>query len=65
MKLIIDVSEEIYKRTLQYKNTPVISNLANDNAELTHAVANGIPLPKVDETIIDKTFESSSYNEGY
>ena len=65
MKLIIDISEEVYKRTLPYKDTPVISNLANDNSELTYAIANGIPLPKGDGAIIDKTLESSSYNEGY
>ena len=46
VELVIKIPEEIYKRVLPYKDLPVISNLANDYPELTHAVANGVPLPK-------------------
>jgi hypothetical protein len=46
MNIVINIDEEVYKRTLPYKDLPVISNLANDYDEITHAVANGVPLPK-------------------
>lgn len=46
MQIVINIDEEVYKRTLPYKDLPIISNLANDYPELTHAVANGTPLPK-------------------
>ena len=44
MKILIDIDEKIYKQILPYKDVPVISNLANYSPELTHAIANGIPL---------------------
>lgn len=53
MHLVINIDEEVYKRTLSYKDLPVISNLANDYPELTHAVANGVPLPKGHGRIAD------------
>lgn len=46
MQIVINIDEEVYKRTLPYKDLPIISNLANDYDEITHAVANGVTLPK-------------------
>lgn len=46
MQILINIDEVIYKRILPYKDLPVISNLANDFPEITHAIANGVPLPK-------------------
>jgi hypothetical protein len=46
MQLVISIDEKIYNRILPYKDCPVISNLANDFPEITHAIANGVPLPK-------------------
>lgn len=46
MKLVIDIEEAIYKECIPYKDTPIISNLANYNSEIIHAVANGTLLPK-------------------
>lgn len=42
MQVVINIGEEIYKRTLPYKNEPVFS----DYSAFIHAVANGVPLPK-------------------
>lgn len=53
MQIVINIDEEVYKRTLPYKDLPIISNLANDYPELTHAVANGVPLPKEHGRIAD------------
>lgn len=53
MHIVINIDEEVYKRTLSYKDLPVTSNLANDHPELTHAVANGVPLPKGHGRLID------------
>ena len=53
MKIIIDIEEEIYKECIPYKDTPIMSNLANDNSEIVHAVANGTPLPKGHGRLID------------
>jgi hypothetical protein len=53
MQLVINIDEEIYKRVLPYKDVPVISNLANDFPEITHAIANGVPLPKEHGRLID------------
>lgn len=53
MHIVINIDEEVYKRTLSYKDLPVTSNLANDYPELTHAVANGVPLPKGHGRLID------------
>ena len=53
MHIVINIDEEVYKRTLPYKDLPVISNLANDYDEITHAVANGVPLPKGHGRIAD------------
>lgn len=46
MKIVIDIEEAIYKECIPYKDAPIISNLANYNSEIVHAVANGTPLPK-------------------
>lgn len=46
MQIVIDIGEAIYKECIPYKDTPIISNLANYNSEIIHAVANGTPLPK-------------------
>lgn len=54
MQLLINISKEIYERTLPYKDSPIVSNLANDYPELTHAVANGTPLPEGHGDLIDK-----------
>jgi hypothetical protein len=53
MQLVINIDEVIYKRILPYKDVPVISNLANDFPEITHAIANGVPLPKGHGRLID------------
>ncbi len=53
MQIVINISEEIYKRILPYKDLPIVSNLANDYPELIHAVANGTPLPKRHGRLID------------
>lgn len=44
MQIVIDIDENIYKGALVYKDTKLTGNNANDLAELTIAVANGIPL---------------------
>ena len=54
MQVVINIDEEIYKRILPYKDEPVISNLANDYPEITHAIANGTPLPKGHGKLVDK-----------
>jgi hypothetical protein len=46
MQIVINIDEKIYKRILPYKDLPIISNLCNDYPEITHAVANGVPLQK-------------------
>jgi hypothetical protein len=53
IKLVIKIPEEIYKRILPYKDVPVISNLANDFSEITHAIANGVPIPKGHGRLVD------------
>ncbi len=45
VELVIKIPEEIYKRILPYRDFPLISNLTTDSLKLTHAVANGVPLP--------------------
>ena len=40
MQIVINIDEEVYNRTLTYKDIPEIANL------LLYAVANGVPLPK-------------------
>jgi hypothetical protein len=54
MQIVINIDEEIYKRILPYKDVPVISNLCNDYPEITHAIANGVPLPKGHGELIDR-----------
>ena len=44
MQILIDIDENVYKGALVYKDTKLTGNNANDLAELTIAVANGIPL---------------------
>lgn len=46
MQIVIDIDEDIYNRSLVYKDKQLTVNSANDLAELTVAVANGIPLPE-------------------
>ena len=46
VELVIKIPEEIYKRILPYRDFPLISNLTSDSLKLTHAVANGVKLPK-------------------
>lgn len=46
VELVIKIPEEIYKRILPYRDFPLISNLTTDSLKLTHAVANGTPIPK-------------------
>ena len=53
MQIVINIDEAIYKRILPYKDVPVISNLCNDYPEITHAIANGVPLPKGHGRLID------------
>ena len=53
VELVIKIPEEIYKRILPYRDFPIISNLANDNSEIIHAVANGVPLSKGHGRLID------------
>ena len=53
MQIVINIDEKIYKRILPYKDVPVISNLCNDFPEITHAIANGVPLPKGHGRLID------------
>ena len=53
MKIVIDIEEAIYKECIPYKDTPIISNLANYNSEIVHAVANGTPIPKGHGKLID------------
>lgn len=53
VELVIKIPEEIYKRILPYRDFPVISNLANDFSEITHAIANGVPLPKGHGRLVD------------
>ena len=53
MQIVISIDEKIYKRILPYKDVPVISNLANDYPEITHAIANGTQLPKGHGRLID------------
>lgn len=45
MKILIDIDEDVYRRSLVYKDGQLAGNSANDLAELTIAVANGTPLP--------------------
>ncbi len=49
MQIVIDIDEEIYKRTLPYKNISIFS----DYSALMHVVANGVPLPKGHGRLID------------
>ena len=53
MQIVIDIDEAVYKECMPYKDTPIISNLANCNSEIIHAIANGIPLPKGHGRLID------------
>ncbi len=53
MQIVINIDEKIYKRILPYKDVPVISNLANDFPEITHAIANGVPIPTGHGRLID------------
>lgn len=53
MQLVINIDEAIYKRILPYRDLPIISNLCNDYPEITHAIANGVPLPKGHGRLID------------
>lgn len=46
MKIVIDIDEDIYNRSLVYKDEQLTVNSANDLAKLTIAVANGIQLPE-------------------
>ena len=46
MKIVIEIEEAVYKACIPYKDTPIISSLANYNSEMTYAIANGTPLPK-------------------
>ena len=60
MKLVIDIEEAIYKECIPYKDTPIISNLANYNSEIIHAIANGTPLPKGHGWLIPRTLPRST-----
>ena len=53
MKIVIDIEEAIYKECIPYKDTPIISNLANYNSEIIYAIANGTPLPEHHGRLID------------
>ena len=65
IELVIKISEDIYKRILPYKDEPIISNHANYLPELTHAVANGTPLPKGHGRILDeKDIFDTKNNDG-
>jgi hypothetical protein len=46
MKMMINVSEDIYRMCLFYKDIPVEPNNANCLPELVYAVGNGTPLPE-------------------
>lgn len=46
MQIVIEIPEEVYKACIPYKDTPIISSLANYNSEMTYAIANGTILPK-------------------
>ena len=74
MQLVINISEDVYKRALPYKDEILASNNANDLSELIHVVANGTPLPKghgrlgdLDalETEIVNGIRAGNYEEGY
>lgn len=65
MQLVINIDEEIYKRILPYKDLPVISNLANDFPEITHAIANGVPLSKSHGRLIDAGEYENSIRKHY
>jgi hypothetical protein len=54
MQIVINIDEKIYKRVLPYKDLPIISNLCNDYPEITHAIANGVPIPKGHGDLIDR-----------
>lgn len=47
MQIVINIDEEVYNRTLTYKDIPEIANL------LIYAVANGVPLPKGHGRLVD------------
>ena len=47
MQTVINIDEEVYNRTLTYKDFPEIANL------LLYAVANGVPLPNGHGRLID------------
>ena len=65
MQIVIDISDDIYKRLLSYKDVPIISNHSNFLPELTHAVANGVPLPKGHGRILDeKDILDTKNNDG-
>jgi hypothetical protein len=53
MQVVINIDEEIYKRILPYKDLPIISNLCNDYPEITHAIANGVPISTGHGRLID------------
>lgn len=63
MKIVIDISGDIYKRLLPYKDVPIISNHSNFLPELTHAVANGVPLPKEHGRLIDADSMWNAYHD--
>ena len=66
IELVIKIPEEIYKRILPYRDFPLISNLTTDSLKLTHAVANGVPLPKGHGRIGDlNKLESEMYHEAF
>ena len=66
MKIVIDIEEAIYKECIPYKDTPIISSLANYNSEIIHAIANGTPLPKGHGRLIDESdlMPDSDYEDG-
>ena len=63
IELVIKIDEDIYKRILPYKDEPIISNHANYLPELTHAVANGTPLPKGHGRLIDADSMWNAYHD--
>ena len=62
MQVVINIEEAIYKECIPYKDTPIISNLANYNSEIIHAVANGTPLPKGHGDLVDRDAIQKAYD---
>ena len=63
MKIVIEIEEAVYKACIPYKDTPIISSLANYNSEMTYAIANGTPLPKEHGDLISRDYVLSKFKE--